>query len=317
VSLERQLENSANQLSGKLVFTFFLTLAIFLIEVIGGFLSHSLALLSDAAHVLTDLLSTALTWYAIRQTQKPANRGMTFGYHRASVLAAFGNTGTLILLSLWIFGEAIVRFFNPEPIAFRTMLFSAGSGLLINLLIVFMLSKGETNLNIRSAILHFFGDAAASFGVIVGAFVIQFTGWYPIDPILSVFIAFLLNWNAFKILKEATHILMEGVPSHIDPNEVRRELKKIEHIQDVHDLHIWGVSDEHVALTCHLVMKGTSTLEEAQVVLDKATNMLRSKFRIGHPTMQLETEPHPHHEGLLHGSHADDPPHAVMEHAGE
>jgi cobalt-zinc-cadmium efflux system protein len=311
--LDHHFEQSSTAMGGKLAVTFFLTLIIFSIEVIGGIYAHSLALLSDAAHVLTDLLSTLLTWYAIRQTQKPANRGMTFGYHRASVIAAFGNTGTLILLSFWILGEAIVRFFNPEPIAFRTMLISAGVGLLINLLIVFLLTRGEANLNIRSAILHFIGDAAASVGVIVGALFIRLTNWYPIDPILSILIAFLLDWNAFKILRESTHILMEGVPQHIDSNEVIKELKKIKHVRDVHDLHIWGVSDEHTAMTCHLVVKGHISIDDAQILLDQATEMLRTQFDIGHPTIQLETEHHPHHEGLLHGTNENDPPHAVME----
>ncbi|UOF92239.1 cation diffusion facilitator family transporter [Fodinisporobacter ferrooxydans] len=311
--MDTSTHGGVEQYNAKLMVTFCLTLVLFLIEVIGGFVSHSLALLSDAAHVLTDLLSTALTWYALKQTQKPANRGMTFGYHRASVIAAFGNTGTLILLSFWILGEAIVRLFQPEPIAFSTMIGAAGIGLLINLIIVFLLTRGEANLNIRSAILHFIGDAAASIGVITGAIVIHLTDWYPIDPILSVMIAFLLSWNARKILKEAIHILMEGVPKEIDPLDVIEELKTIEGIRDVHDLHIWGVSDEHVAMTCHLVIQPTMTIEKAQHTLDGATELLRSKFNIGHPTLQLETESHPHHEGLLHGENAADPPHAEID----
>lgn len=311
------MNNETEQYRGKLFLTFFLTLAIFLIEVIGGIFSHSLALLSDAAHVLTDLLSTALTWYALKQTLKPANLGMTFGYHRASVIAAFGNTGTLILLSFWILGEAISRLSHPEPIAFYTMLFSAVIGLLVNILIVILLSRGEANLNIRSALLHFIGDAAASFGVIAGAIVIRFTNWYPIDPILSVFIAFLLSWNARKILKEAIHILMEGVPKEIDPVQVIEELKNIDGIRDVHDLHIWGVSDEHVAMTCHLVIRPAMTIEKAQKTLDQATELVKGKFRIEHPTMQFETEHHPHHKGLLHGESVNDPPHAEIEYTNE
>lgn len=220
--------------AGKMKFAFFLTLIILAVEVLGGWLSHSLALLSDAGHVLTDIAAIGLSWYAMRQSEKPASEGMTFGYYRAGILAAFINGITLILITLWILWEAYHRFQHPEHVTPAWMFISAGVGLLMNLYLGLGM-RHEENINVKSAVLHMLGDAAASAGVIVGGIIIAFTHWYVIDPILSVLIALLIAFGAWRIVKQTVSVLMEGTPTGIEIPRVVDAIRTVEGVEQVHD----------------------------------------------------------------------------------
>src|SRR5579859_5916904 len=214
---------------------FFLTLIILVAEVAGGWFANSLALLSDAGHVLTDIFALGLAWFAIAQAERPANAKKTFGYHRVGILAALINAFTLILITIWILWEAIGRFQHPQPVQPLVMFLSAGVGIAVNLYIGFCLQKETDNLNIRAATLHVFGDVAASVAVVIAGVVILLTGWFPADPILSVGIACLIALGAWRILRETTDILLESVPKEINLSVLVRDMMRVKGIQDVHD----------------------------------------------------------------------------------
>ncbi|KEO83981.1 cation diffusion facilitator family transporter [Tumebacillus flagellatus] len=276
---------------------FFLTLIILVVEIVGAVISHSLALLSDAGHVLTDIAAIGLSWYAMQQAQKPANEKMTFGYHRAGILAAFVNASTLLVIAVIILWQAYARFQNPEPVGSTWMFISASVGLVLNLYLGFGLSK-EDNINVRSAVLHILGDAAASAGVILGGLIILFTGWYVVDPILSVLIAVLIAFGAWKIVKQTVGILMEGTPHGISLNQIAEIIRSVEGVHDVHDLHVWSITSGKNALSCHVVLDGAMTIEESQSILREIEHHL-SHQKIGHVTIQTEDGAHPHGNSLL------------------
>ena len=206
---------------------FFLTLIILAAELAGGIVSHSLALLSDAGHVLTDIFALGLAWFATGQAEKPADARKTFGYHRVGILAALINALTLILIALWILYEAVQRFQHPEPIQPLVMFLSAGIGIVVNLYIGFGLQKEKDNLNMRAAALHVFGDVGASIAVIVAGLIILLTDWTPADPLLSVGIAGLIAVGAWRILRETTDILLEASPKGIEMPALVHDMKQL------------------------------------------------------------------------------------------
>lgn len=282
---------------GKMKRAFFFTLVILIVEVIGGLISHSLALLSDAGHVLTDIAAIGLSWYAMNEARKPADEKMTFGYHRFGILAALINGVTLIVITLIILWEAFGRFAHPEPVSSTWMFISAGVGLLTNLYLGLGM-RGEDNINVKSAVLHMLGDAAASAGVIVGGIIIALTGKYVIDPILSVLIALLIAFGAWRIVKQTVGILMEGTPQGIELGDVVRTIRGINGVQDVHDVHVWSITSGHNALSCHVVLDGSTTIRESQQILRKLEHELVHQG-IGHVTIQTEDGDHPHEESVL------------------
>jgi len=271
---------------------FFLTLAILAVEVTGGLISHSLALLSDAGHVLTDIAAIGLSWFALLQAEKPADMNMTFGYHRAGVLAALLNGLLLIMVMLWILFEAYRRFLYPQPVYGAWMFVSAGAGLLMNLYLALGM-RGEENINVRSAVLHMLGDAAASAGVIAGAVVILVTKWYVVDPVLSVLIVVFVAAGAGKIIRQAVVILMEGVPHGIDFQAVVDEIRQVPCVMNVHDVHIWSITSGRNALSCHVVCAGEMTIEQSQSLLNDVQRRL-TRLNINHVTVQVENEEHRH-----------------------
>jgi cobalt-zinc-cadmium efflux system protein len=270
---------------------FFLTIIILVAEVTGGLISHSLALLSDAGHVLTDIFALGLAWFATAQTERPANAHKTFGYHRVGILAALANAVTLLLVTIWILWEAISRFQHPEPIQPVVMFISAGIGIVVNLFIGFGLQKEGGNLNVRAAALHVFGDVGASVAVIVAGLIILTTGWYPADPLLSVGIAALIAWGAWRIVRETTDILLEAAPPEINLSELVRDMMRVEGIHDVHDLHVWCISSEMSALSCHASIDDLPPSQSAPL-LHTLEEMLQEKYRIGHTTIQFESHAH-------------------------
>ncbi len=270
---------------------FFLTLIILAAEVIGGLFAHSLALLSDAGHVLTDIFALGLAWFATAQAEQPANAHKTFGYHRVGILAALINALTLILITIWILWEAIQRFGHPEPVQPLVMFVSAGIGIVMNLFIGFGLQKEGGNLNVRAAALHVFGDVGASVAVVIAGLIILLTGWYPADPVLSVGIAGLIAIGAWRILRETTDILLEAVPKEINLSALVRDMMRVEGVQDIHDLHVWCITSGMYALSCHAQIEDLPPSQSASI-LSSLETMLQEQYRIGHTTIQFESHSH-------------------------
>jgi len=290
---------------GKMRIAFFLTVVILCVEVAGGILSHSLALWSDAGHVLTDLAAIGLSWYALTRSQKPADARMTYGYHRAGILAALTNGALLVLIAAVILWQAYGRLAHPQPVAGGWMLAAASVGLAINLVLALSL-RGDHNLNVQSAVLHMIGDAAASAAVIVAGAVILATHFYPIDPLLSVAISILIAVGAVRMMRRAIGILMEGVPTGVDTAAVAQAVRATPGIIDVHDLHVWSIASGHNALSCHAVLDGALTIAQSQVILRELEGRL-TRFGIGHVTIQTEDGEHPHAQALycIEGGRSD------------
>jgi len=276
---------------GTLRLAFFLTIVILVAELIGGLLANSLALLSDAGHVVTDIFALGLAWFATVQAERPANARKTFGYHRVGILAALVNALTLIVIAIVITWEAVQRFQHPEPVQPLVMFLSAGIGIAINLYIGLGLQKEEDNLNARAAALHVFSDIGASVGVIAAGIIILLTGWTPADPILSVGIAILIAIGAWRLLRETTDILMEAVPKDLSMSQLVADMKSIRGIQDVHDLHVWSITSSMYALSCHALIEDLLP-SESSTILQALETMLSQKYRIGHSTIQFECQAH-------------------------
>ena len=288
---------------------FALTFVVLLVELVGGLLSHSLALLSDAGHVLTDVFALGLAWFAAEQATRPADRKRTYGYQRATILAALLNSITLIVIVVAIAYEALRRLAAPEPVQGWIVIVSALIGIAVNSFVIFGL-RGETkSLNIRAAFLHVAGDIGASIGVVVAGAVILLTGWLYIDPILSLGIAALIAFGAWGIVRETVNLLMEGTPRAVDLAAVTREIGSTDHVTGMHDLHVWALSSEQSALSVHVVV-GECPLSDAEHVVRDLEQRLCSKFDIGHTTIQVESC-HPCGE-IKHGAGAHNHPHVHL-----
>ena len=288
-----------HHLQGKFRFAILLTTFVFGVELVGGILSNSLALLSDAAHVFSDSLSLIMSWLAIYLSTRPATSSRTYGYHRTEVFAAFINGVSLIAISVWIFYEAVQRFIEPEPVKSKEMLIVAIFGFIANMVIVWLFhGEGHKNLNVRSAVLHVIGDALASVGVIVGGVVIYYTSWFLVDPILSCGIGMVVLVGAVRVTKEAVHILLEGSPKHADAQKVAACISTIDAVKDVHDMHIWSLCSNYLALSTHVSIAedaSRSSHELRQEINDK----LQTQFGIFHTTIQIEQPGCPHEGHLL------------------
>ena len=283
-----------------------LTSAVLVVELAGGLISHSLALLADAGHVLTDVFALGLAWFAVAQSSRPADARRSYGYHRVSILAALVNSVTLIVIVLVIAYEAIQRLGHPEPVQGGVVIVSALAGIAINAFVAFGLRREARSLNIRSAFMHVVGDLAASVGVVVAGIVILLTGWLYIDSLLSIGIAVLIAFGAWGIVRETVNLLMEGTPAEIDLAAVTHEITKTELVQSMHDLHVWALSSDEVALSCHVVV-GDSLLGDAEHVVRDLEQRLCNRFAIGHTTIQVESC-HPCGE-IHHGAGAHNHPH--------
>lgn len=270
---------------------FFLTVVILLAELIGGLLANSLALLSDAGHVITDIFALGLAWFATAQAERPANARRTFGYHRVGILAALVNAVTLIVIAIGILWEAVQRFQHPEPVQPLIMFASASIGILVNLYIGFGLRKESTNLNVRAATLHVFGDVGASAGVIIAGIIILLTRWTIADPLLSVGIALLIAIGAWRVLREATDILLESSPKAISMPSLVQDMLGIKGIRDVHDLHVWSISSDMYALSCHAMIDNLPPSTSSSI-LQSLNSMLGEKYHIAHATIQFECNDH-------------------------
>ncbi|MCP1356135.1 cation diffusion facilitator family transporter [Aneurinibacillus migulanus] len=273
----------------KVLFLAFLLITGFMIvEFIGGILSNSLALLSDAGHMLSDSASLFLSVLAMWLASKPATATKTYGYKRTEILAALLNGITLAVISIYIFIEAYRRFFTPEPIASGSMLTIAVIGLAVNIIAAWMLMRGgdtSDNLNVRSAFLHVIGDMLGSVGAIIAAVLIWQFGWTIADPIASVVVAVLVILSAWRVIRDSVNVLMEGVPAGIDIDEVREAVLAIDGVTAIHDLHVWTVTSGFPSLSCHLVIRN---MEQSGEVLRKANHLFKEQFHIAHTTIQIE-----------------------------
>lgn len=267
-----------------------ITVLMMFAEIIGGILSNSLALLSDAGHMFTDNLALLLSFFAMKFASMPATDRKTFGFYRLEILAAFLNGVVLVLMALYIMYEAYLRILNPEPVASKLMLVIAALGLVANILGAFVLNKhSHSNLNIRGAYLHILGDALSSVGVVIGGLIILYTGWNLIDPILSILISLVIMYGAWALVKESVNILLESVPAHVDIEEVASHLQKIEGVREAYHIHVWTITSGVYAMSAHIVIDD-QLVSRNRELLDQIDDLIARKFRILHSTFQIECE---------------------------
>ena len=272
----------------RFVLALALTGLIFLAEFIGGFWTHSLALLSNSAHVFMDAFALGLSYLAIRAAKLPADDNHTYGFHRMQVLAAFINGATLFLIAFEILREAWNRFQNPEAVSAGPMLVIAVIGLIVNLIVAFTLSKHDhDDLNTRSAFLHVLGDALASVGVIAVGVILLFVDWFWLDPLVSVMIGILILFSSGRVLKESIHILAEGMPEGMTATSIAESMRKVTGVSQVHDLHVWTVAPGYIALSAHVTIEDQALSQTAEM-MTALKETLHEGYEIQHTTIQFE-----------------------------
>jgi cobalt-zinc-cadmium efflux system protein len=260
------------------------------VEIAGGLLSNSLALLGDAGHMLVDALALGLSLIALNLAKKPATTTRTYGYHRAEIIAALANGVTLVLVSIYIFYESYQRFRSPPTVKTPIMLVVAVVGLAANLITMRLLHHDRhSNLNVRAAFFHVFGDMISSVGVIAGGIIIAVSGWKIADPIIAVMIGLIILWGAVDLVRESTDILLETVPKHIPLDEVTAAIKSIKGVVELHDLHVWTITSGIYALSTHILIED-QMLSRAAEITAAINRELAQKFNITHTTFQLENE---------------------------
>jgi cobalt-zinc-cadmium efflux system protein len=259
---------------------------VFSVEIYGGIVSGSLALLADAGHIAIDIGSLVISYIAVWVARKPANDRKSYGYYRVEILAALINSLLIIATSIYICYEAYSRFGNPEDVKGNQMLIFASIGLVANLVSMWFLHRGHNhNMNVQSAYLHLISDALGAVGAIAGSIVIMLTGWMTIDPIISVFIAVMILKSAWDIIRDATDVLLEAVPKSISIKQIERELLAMDSVKSVHDLHIWTITSGVYALSSHVVVTDYGCSRD---LITKINKLLLEKFSIEHVTIQLE-----------------------------
>ena len=309
------LTHETKNIQKRFIYSLILTTLILAAEVIGGILSGSLALLSDAAHVFMDIFALALSFIALRLSIKPPDDQHSFGWHRLEVIAALINGASLFIISVGIWIEAVKRFQNPVEIQGVEMLVIAVIGLVVNLVVALILgghdhehehghdhehehnhehahetTKQKRNLNVESAFLHVLGDAISSVGVIIAALLIQFTGITWIDPLISILIGVIIFFSAFRVLRRAMHILLEGVPEGLSIQKIGERMSTVEAVKTVHDLHVWNLGSDQVSLSAHVVLQENQELQPA-LVMEQLKHLLDEEYHIQHTTIQFEKIP--------------------------
>jgi cobalt-zinc-cadmium efflux system protein len=287
-------------IENSFIISMILTAVILVAEIVGGYWTGSLALLSDAAHVFTDILALGLSYLALRLSALPADDRHTYGYHRMEVLAALVNGVSLVIIAIEIFTESWQRWQNPQAIKSLETMAIASIGLIVNLIIIFVLGRhgheheeGEEenereDLNIHSAFLHVLGDVAATLGVIVAAGVIWLTGWKWVDPLMSVFIGILILFSSWRVLKSSLHILVEGIPEGLSIEKIGQSMVGVAGVLNMHDLHVWSLCSGHIALSAHIVTTNQPLADDSKIMAELKSRL--SKFGIEHTTIQFERE---------------------------
>ena len=280
----------ATQTTKRLLLSLSLTAGFVLVEVIAGIFGNSLALLTDAAHNFTDVIALGLSWYALKIATKPANAGKTFGYHRVGILVALVNSTTLILIAFGIFYEAWHRFLAP-PVVDSVILIGVGTlAFLINAGTAWLVKDGsDHDLNLRSAFLHLMGDVMSTLGAVIAGVIIYFTQWNWLDPLVSVLIGGFILWNAWSILRQSIHILLESTPENIDMKEMVEKLHTVEGVRSVHDLHVWSINENMRMLSAHIVTDDIS-MRECSLIQQDINELLAHGYNIQHATLQIECE---------------------------
>lgn len=290
-----------------LFFSFAIITVFMLIEVIGGVLTHSLALLSDAGHMLSDAAALGATLLAFKIGEKEANKQKTYGYKRFEILVAGANGATLIIIAVMILWEAIGRFTSPPDVASKGMLIIATIGLIVNLIVAYLMHRGGAshdhdhvdaegggqNLNMHSAYLHVLGDLLGSVAAIIAALSMMWMGWWWADPVASMIVAILILVSGYRVVKASTHILMEGTPEDISLDEVRQTIEGHDQIITAHDLHVWTITSGLHALSCHVVVDSDMRILEASELIHELEHSLEA-LGINHTTIQVESVEHPH-----------------------
>ena len=286
----------------KILLISFLIIGIFMIvEIIGGFVSNSLALLSDGLHMFSDTISLGVALLAFIYAERHANKHKTFGYKRFEILAALFNGVTLFVIGIIIIVEAIGRFFDPQEVQSTEMFIISVTGLIVNIIVAYLMFKGgdtSHNINMRGAFLHVIGDLLGSVGAIIAAVLIWNFNLTIADPIASIIVSVLIIKSSWGITKSSLNILMEGTPSDVNMNQVFSMITKEEKIKNIHDCHVWTISNEMNALSCHAVVPNTMTIEEGEVLLNRLEHKLEH-LNIQHMTIQLETTDHLHDNNIL------------------
>ena len=274
------------------------TLSLVLAEVLGGVLGRSVALLNDAVHNLSDVPALGISWLAMRWAERPADTEKTYGYHRAGTLAAFTNALFLMVLALWLGYQAVLRLRSPVAVAENWMMWTSVAALAVNGGITLVLVGRSADLNLRSILLHSFGDALSNVAIIAGAILIRMTGSYWIDPLLGLAIGLLVLWSSIGILRESAHILLEGRPPEMRVEEVARAILTVQGVQEVHDVHVWSLGGGHHALSLHARIPDMH-MDECERILLSIQDRAAQEFGIRHTTVQLERAGLPAHSGYV------------------
>jgi cobalt-zinc-cadmium efflux system protein len=288
---------SARRLSGRLKWATTATLGLVVAKIAAGVAGHSIALVTDGVHNLSDVPSLVISWVAVRLAERPPTSEKTYGYHRAGILAAFTNALLLVLVAGYLLWEAYGRFLHPASVYAPALLALGVAGLLVNGGITLALARGRHDLNLRSVLVHNLGDALSSIGILAGGILIQFTGARWIDPLVGFAIGLMVLWSSFEILRDSTHILLEGLPKAMRLEEIARTILAVEPVQEVHDIHVWTLGTGHHVLSCHIRIPDMH-IEESEKLLDQINEKLERDFQIHHTTIQIERSRLPTPAGL-------------------
>jgi cobalt-zinc-cadmium efflux system protein len=272
----------------RLALSLGLTAVFVLVEALAGLYANSLALLTDAAHNFTDVLALALTWWALHLTTQPANPGKTYGYHRAGILIALVNSTTLVLIAVGIFYDAYTRFLKPPAVDADVLIGVGAAAVIVNLVTALLVRRGsEHDLNLRGAFVHLMGDVFSTVGAVAAGILIRFTGLNWIDPLVSVLIGLLILWNAWGILRESLNILMESTPADIEVEALLADVRAVQGVRGVHDLHVWSITRGLRTLSAHLVTDDVP-ISRGTAIQTAVSELLEQKYGISHATLQLE-----------------------------
>lgn len=284
------LSRTAGEGNRGLLIALAITVLMMVVEAVGGLLSNSLALLSDAGHMLTDNLALLLSFFAMKFASLPATDRKTFGFFRLEILAALLNGIVLVLLSLYIMYQAYLRMLHPQPVHGSLMLIIAVVGLAANVVgALFLFKHSHTNLNIRGAYLHIVGDALSSIGVVIGGIVILYTGWYLIDPILSIVISLVIIYGSWSLVRESVNILLESVPAHINIDTIAGEIARINGVREAYHIHVWTITSGVYAMSAHVLIDDR-LVSSSREIIDEIRSLLLKKFNVLHSTIQLECD---------------------------
>lgn len=281
--------HEAETMGSRLIITFGLNSLIAVVEIIGGFISGSLSLISDALHNFSDAVAVVISYIAIKLNERPRNERYTFGYKRAQIFAALINSSVLILISLYLLVEAYKRFVNPEPISGDVMLIVASIGLIANVTGTLLLRAGaKDNMNIRASYLHLLSDSLSSVGVIIGGTFIYFLNTYWIDPLITVLISLYILKESYAIVKEAAKISLMASPPNISIMEIKKRLEKLDGVLNIHHIHLWQLDEKHIHFEAHAEVPDLP-VSETDKILKQIQKILKNEFEIEHVTVQFES----------------------------